>query len=297
MSGDRTNTRTSRRIKKKQDNYKLALKIIIIILLLIFLVSSSIIYMKYHKLTSVTPETYYDVTDWSNWEGVDYEIKDHRLLLKRYKYYAPYAMTRILPENSPQEIAVIKVSVAVTKFTDSSYTILTAYTPSGSLSLITDTTGRVGITRSPDEFPEYSRDRVITSKKHDLHFVINTPESIASIYVDGTHAITADWDGYLYPLQEIWLGSFWVGGQTGYGAPLDVTVEGLTVGDENLLFQDYSIYQFLKDNPLYLFIPLILLILICITCYLLDRSRKKDLANKLIVDNSLDQESDHEIKD
>lgn len=286
MVVDRKSTEDSRRIQKKQYNYELALKIIIIVLLLIFLVSSTIACIEYRKLRSVTPEIYYDVTDWSDWEGVDYKIEDQRLILSRYKYYAPCAMTRILPEDSPQETAVIKTSITVTKFTDSNYTILTTYNPSGSLSVIISVSGRLGIVQSPDEFPEYSNTKELTDKKHDLYFVLNTPESIASIYIDGTHVITNEWDGYLYPLQEVWLGSFWVGGRIGYGAPLDVAMDSFTIGDENLLFQNYSIYQFFKDNPIYLFIPLIALLLICVACYALNRIKKENTPNNDSIVNS-----------
>jgi len=196
---------------------------------------------------------------WGRWQGVDYtENDDGTMSINRDRYYAPHMMTYLQTAEAPQEVAVIKARMALDRFTGQALNLITSYTPSGAISLIIKRDGsnryQLGLLTGHDQDPALGSSSFGEgSNWQDVYLVLDGRENMAYGYVNGNREVSMDWNGTVYPLMEIWLGSFWVGGNNNFGVPVGQFIEYVTVGDENYILANQSFLEYarreLESNP------------------------------------------------
>ena len=190
-----------------------------------------------------------------NWNGVDYSWdKENNLIqLSRQEYLAPNIMFPIPLEQAPQELLVFHFRVNVSKYTDNALTLGALVFPQGSLALIINDDGNIGIARELFDQPKFV-DSIFNSLSNDewqdIHVYVNSKKDLLQIYLNNHQVLSEQWDDEIYPLQEIWLGSIWLKGPANYGAPLDLKYDSIEIANEGLVpkpsFMEYIKLLFLN---------------------------------------------------
>ncbi|WP_409252675.1 hypothetical protein V1502_01745 [Bacillus sp. SCS-153A] len=238
--------RNSKKPKKKKKTLKRNL--IRMLTLLIFTGFLYPIYSYQKSLTASTPTEIYYSTDFdtvndewiltdANWLS-DYQEQKGIMKLSRQNYFSPNMMTEFSTDQSPPETFVFKVTTRVRSFTESAITIATIYFPTGPLSIVVNNNFELGISNDFNAKPTYSDNATIDQDKwEDIYVFVDGTSNEASVYLNDEKIMTQPWLGETFPLQEVWLGSIWVGGGGGYGVTTDVAFDNLVIGNEYLLPQ------------------------------------------------------------
>ncbi len=240
--------------------------IIIIALLTLALAAFLVVYFYqgYRDLQGRPYSSYLQDDSWSRWEGVDNtERDDGTISISRDRYYAPHMMTYLQTTEAPQEVIVVKVRMALERFTGQALNLVTAYTPSGEVSLIIKREGetryQLGLLTDHSATPALGNSSFGEgSNWQDIYLVLDGRKKMAYGYLDGTRQVSMAWNGTVYPLMEIWLGSFWVGGNNNFGVPVGLLIKYVTVSDENYLAANQSFQEYLwreMENRTWLWAP------------------------------------------
>lgn len=230
---------------------------LLIALLVLLLVAGSAIYLyrgyNLQHQADPAPGSNLLADGWQRWEGVDHSLQeDGSVAIKRGEFYAPYLMLELQKDEVPGEVAVIGARMKIEGFSGQAYTLLTAYTVSGPVALVVSRAEgdrcRLGIAGTVDQAPHYAGSAFLEQTWHDLQLVLDDREGMVYAYLDGKREVSTEWGGPLYPLREIWLGAFWVGGSSAFGVPVNQVVATVTLGDEMLLPADRTFGQFFSDR-------------------------------------------------
>ncbi|MCA1031197.1 hypothetical protein LCL95_09195 [Bacillus timonensis] len=246
----RNSKKPTKKKKKIQRNF------FRILTLMVFIGFLYPVYSYQKSLTASTPtEIYYSTEfDSANNEWVltdakwlsEYHELNGIMKLSRQNYFSPNMMTEFSTEESPPESFVFKVTTRVRSFTESSMTLATLYFPTGPLSIVVNNNYEIGLSNDFNAKPTYSDDATIQPDQwEEIYVFVNGTSNEATVYLNDEKIITQPWLGETFPLQEVWLGSIWVGGGGGYGVTTDVAFDSLFIGNEYLLpqesFTDYLI--------------------------------------------------------
>lgn len=225
---------------KKHRYLSFCFLFIITILIILF-----IIWLGYIRKWPEKQIYYYNSFDQSikDWRGLDFEWKtqqdkDKIISLSRKKYLTPYFMHKLSLEESPPETFVWHFQVFIDSFTDEAVTVGTVLFPIEPLVLVVDQKGRLGVSHSLFAAPAYST----SLKKHirkkqweDIYVFIDNTKQQYTVYINNKKVISNTWKAPTYPLKEIWLGCIWIKGGGGYGSPLGVSYNNITLGTKGIL--------------------------------------------------------------
>ena len=207
------------------------------------------IYFDYLALKETEPIIYYENdNEWSGWQGMDETIAEGTLSINRQIYYAPHAMYYFTLDQVPQINAAIKMNTRVKGFTSRVYSIVTLFFPGGNVSLVTDKDYRLGLMSGPQGDITYSDKGALSDELHDLYLFLDEPNGEISVYVDGNRVLSKERDFIVYPLQEVWIGSVWVGGGNDLGVGLGHDVKSFILSDESIILANYTYGETLRQN-------------------------------------------------
>jgi len=229
---------------------------LVIALLVLLLVAGTTLYLYrgYNLQQPAAPEPGSNLLaeSWQRWEGVDHNLQeDGSVRISREEYYAPHLMLHLKRDEVPGEVAVISARMKVESFSGQAYTLLTAYTVSGPVALVVSRAEgdryRLGIAGAVDSAPHYAESAFQEQTWFDLQLVLDEREGLVYVYLDGKREVRAEWGDPLYPLREIWLGAFWVGGSSAFGVPVNQVVAAVSLGDEKQLPAGSTFGQYFSD--------------------------------------------------
>ncbi len=301
--------------QKKKKRLKTIAWIVALLLLLFW---GAYITYKYMELRNMEPRIYVENDNkWTGWYGLDHNIEEGTVRISRVRYVAPnlHYYFELDEISELQEVAVLKVEMQLDRFINSVFSLLTIFSPAGNVSVIVDKQGRIGLVGGPEGEPEWSERRIQLERPYDLYLFLDQPNNQVSAYIGGrddrfglrkliekipflnerfgnrvgvTNVVSIDRNFTVYPLQDVWLGCVWIGGNNDFGAPLGYEIYGFAVGDEDLIIANYSLAELLRallrDN-VWLWIPPILAILIILVLlvirFIVKRKKKREEAGKL----------------
>ncbi len=170
---------------------------------------------------------------WKGWEGLDYTIDEEgSVIIYRNRHLAPnihydfnYDQVDSLRNN-----VIFTTNTRLTGFINNTYTLLTVFTDSDNISLVTDKTGRIGILSGPDGSPDYSDPGVFSKETHDISLFFNVRDSQIAALVDGKPVIIIERYFPFHPIQSVWLGVVWIGGSNNFGPPINHTINSFEMG-------------------------------------------------------------------
>ncbi len=236
-----------RKLKEKFVNIRGAFFLLALIMAGILLI---ILYSDYRALKDIEPEIYYENDEqWNTWKGMDHTVSEGVLSIDRRVYYAPHAMFFVPMDNLPQIDVAIKMNTTIKGFTAGAYSVLTVFTPSGNISVVADKQNRIGIMTGPQGEITYSATGAYTeSKAHDLYLFLDEPNREVSVYIDGRRVLNVERDIIAYPLQEVWVGSVWVGGGNDLGVALGHEINSFIVSDNAIILANYTFAENMRQN-------------------------------------------------
>jgi hypothetical protein len=219
------------------------------LILLLLIVSSLIIYSIYayqKSLAASTPvEVYYSTefnelnSDWTTYDATtlsDYHGQTGVIKLARNEYFSPNMMTTEGLRNIHTDTFVYHFKARLHSFTQSSVTLSTLYFPTGPITIVANKEHQIGVATDFKAEPIYSNAEEIKKDTwEDIYVSVDGLGNEVTLYLNENKLMTIPYKGETYPLQEIWLGSIWVGGGGGYGIPTDIAFDELHIGNESLL--------------------------------------------------------------
>jgi hypothetical protein len=236
-------SKSTKKKKKKKKKKRLLFPILLLLLLCFF----GYLYYSYQKyLTTIgSPEIYYSAPftdepkDWvmydANWLDT-YYAQEGTVKLERNEYFSPHMMTTDKLDAIPSDTFVYHIRTRMNSFTSSAITLTTLYFPTGPLTIVVNKDHQIGISNDFHAKPEYSNVSEIKKDTwEDIYVHVNGLNNEVTVFLDNEKILTVPWKGETFPLQEIWLGSIWVGNVADYGVSQDIAFDEIKIGNEALL--------------------------------------------------------------
>jgi hypothetical protein len=249
-------------VTKQKKNKKLPLILLLICIPLLLLVILLISYFQaiQRPQTEIYFEEYFDIGI-DHWKSVDaiwlekdlndtsLQARKNILKLARKEYLAPYAMTKLQLDQSPQEAFVWQFSVRISKFTDDAVTLSSLVLPYAELTIVANDEGKIGFSRNLFEQPTYStsfNNKLIQNEWQDISVFINPKQKEVTLFLNNKQILVQTLEEEVYPVHEIWLGAIWLKGGGNYGSPIDIQFDEITLGNDALIPKP-SFYEFTKQ--------------------------------------------------
>jgi hypothetical protein len=183
----------------------------------------------------------------ANWETNSAKGVVH---LSRKEFITPNINTVLASNEIPQESFVWHMKVKVTAFTDEATTLGAIYFPTGSITVVVNEEGKLGLAHHLFKQPTYSKKSFSTLEKGewaDVYVMVDEKTDKLLLFLNGKKIMQTEWEQETYPIQEIWLGTVWLKGAGKYGSAVNISFDEVTIADENILPKP-SYYQFYYNS-------------------------------------------------
>jgi hypothetical protein len=170
------------------------------------------------------------------WETA--EPSDGKVNLNRNEFLTPNLYTQLESNEIPLENFVWHFKVKVTSFTDRATTLGAIYFPTGSLTVVVNEEGKLGVAQNLFQDPEYSESTFSAIKKgewEDVYVHVDDKNEQLSLYLNDKKIFQKKWVQDTNPIQEIWLGTVWLKGAGQYGSAVNISFDEISIADENIL--------------------------------------------------------------
>lgn len=191
------------------------------------------------------------------WESLDGKLinennedsSEKYVKLSVNKYFAPHLKHEMAENETPPDSFVFKFKVRVSNFTGEAITLGTLSFATQPIVIVANQDRQVGIAHDMFTNPIYSNNlkgRLKKDEWQDVYVMVDGRKQTLTVYINNSKAISESFKDITYPLKQIWLGTIWVKGGGNYGAPMDVSFDDVTIGNEGILYRP-TLIQYISD--------------------------------------------------
>ena len=151
------------------------------------------------------------------------------------RFSVQYLMRRVGAEEQPTGSFVFEFHVKLVRSSMEAVTLAALVFPTGPVAVAVSKDGRVGLGFGLFEPPVYGGLKLKRGVWVKVQLHIDYEGERVELYLDDEKALETGLRGRTLPLQEIWIGTIWLGGAGGYGMVMEAYYDDVALGGEELL--------------------------------------------------------------